>query len=167
MKNLLFVAIATSLAIPPTGLLAKRPDIVVSSGRSIDNFVEDVATDLNRELNRYRHTTGLYEGTGVAQVLFECSPDGKPTKITMYSRSRYASVDRRARNAVSKIRTLHPLPQGVGQDQLYLANIIIADDLDEFDQLSAELKQREAKRIAAAKGDRKIFAFTLGQSPST
>ena len=168
MKNILLVAVATSLALSPAGIQAQNVDIVVSSNRAIDRFVQDVSRDLERELNRPTRAALFYsQGSGVSQVLFECGPDGKPTNISMYSKAGDASVDRRARRAVAKIHSLHPLPQGVDQNQLYLANVIIAEDAREYDQLSAELNQRETQRIAAAKGDRKIFAFTLGKSPST
>ena len=173
MKKLVFAAVVASLILPSAGIQAKntqtvkRPDIVVSSGRSIGNFVEDVAYDINRELNRPQLRPAYSEGSGVSQVLFECGPDGKPVNLKMYHKAGSPAVDRAARRAVSKIRSLHPLPQGVGQDQLYLANIIIAENQSQYDDLAKELNQREARRIAAAKGDRKIFAFNLGASPST
>ena len=165
MKHILTAVITASLAILPTGLSAEKPDIVVSSGRSIDNFVEDVATDINRELNRKSYRMRAIQGTGVAQVLFESSPYGEPINLKMYRHARDEGVNRLARRAVSRIRSLHPLPQGVDQDQLYLANIIIANDAREYDQLSRDLNQREAQRIASAKGDRKVFAFNLSASP--
>jgi hypothetical protein len=166
MKKILFVAIATSLALFPAGIQAQHDEIVVSSGRSVDNFVEDVSHDLDRQINRRSLRSYQMQETGVAQVLFECGPDGKPTNITMYNKSG-PGIGRLARRAVSGIRSLHPLPKGVTNDQLYLANIIIANDPRQFDKLSNELNQREEQRIAAAKGDRKIFAFTLSKSPST
>ncbi len=166
MKNILLVAIATSFALSPIGIQAQNDDIVVSSSRSIDRFVQDVSRDLDRELNRPMMRSNPVTGTGLAQVLFEAGPDGKPTNIKMYHRAGDVAVDRLARRAVAKIRSLQPLPRGVEQDQLYLANIIIASDTREFDELSEELNERETNRIAAAKGDRKIFAFTLSQSTS-
>lgn len=167
MKKILFVAIAASLALTPTGMQAQTNDIVVSSNRSVNNFVESVSRDLDRSLNRFSRSTFNQTGTGVAQVLFECGPDGKPTNIKMYSRAGDVGVNRQARRAVANIRSLHPLPRGIDQDQLYLANIIIASDARQFDELSEELNERETNRIAAAKGDRKIFAFTLSKTPST
>lgn len=167
MKKLLFVAIATSLALTPTGMQAQTDDIVVSSSRSIDNFVEAVSRDLDRSLNRFSRSTFNQTGTGVAQVLFECGPDGKPTNIKMYSRAGDVGVNRQALRAVANIRSLHPLPQGLTNDHLYLANVIIAKDSRQFNELSEELNERETNRIAAAKSDRKIFAFTLSKTPST
>ncbi len=166
MKKLLFVAIATSLALTSTGMQAQTDDIVVSSDRSVNKFVEAVSRDLDRSLNRFSRSS-FNEGTGVAQVLFECGPDGKPTNIKMYSRAGDVGVSRQARRAVANIRSLHPLPQGLTNDQLFLANIIIAKDSRQFNELSEELNERETNRIAAAKGDRKIFAFTLSKTPST
>lgn len=166
MKKLLLVAFATSLAMSPTGIHAQQDGIVVSSGRSVDNFVEDVSRDLDRQLNRFDVTSPRQQETGLAQVLFECGPDGKPTNIRLYKKSGFWT-GLKARRVVSKIRSLHPLPQGVTHDQLYMANIIIADSPREFEKLSEELKQLEQQRIASSKGDRKIFAFNLIKSPAT
>lgn len=166
MKKLLFVAVAASLAISPSGIQAQQDGIVVSSARSVDDFVNAVSRDLSRSLTPPSLRSYPLDATGLAQVLFECGPDGKPTKIRIYNKSG-AGIGLLARRAVAKIRSLHPLPQGVNNDQLYMANIIVADTPRQFDKLSAELNRREKQRIAAAKGDRKIFAFTLSNSPST
>ncbi len=167
MKNILLVAIAASLALTPTGMQAQTDDIVVSSNRTVNNFVDAVSRDLDRSLNRFSRSSANQTGTGVAQILFECGPDGKPTNIKMYNGAGDIGVNRQARKAVANIRSLHPLPQGLTNDQLFLANIIIAKDSRQFDELSEELNERETNRIAAAKGDRKIFAFTLSKTPST
>jgi periplasmic protein TonB len=166
MKKLLFVALATSLAVSPTGIHAQEDGIVVSSGRSVDDFVNDVSRDLDRELNRIDISSPRHLENGVAQVLFECGPDGKPINVRLYKKSGFWT-GLKARRVVSKIRSLHPLPQGVSHDQLYLANIIIADSPREFEELSEELEQLEKQRIASAKDGRKIFAFNLSKSPST
>lgn len=166
MKKLLFVAFATSLACSPAGIQAQQDDIVVSSARSVHDFVEDVSRDLDRQLYQLDVASPRDRQTGLAQVLFECGPDGKPTNIRLYKKSGFWT-DLKARQAVSKIRSLHPLPQGVTHDQLYLANIIIADSAREFKKLSEELKQLEKQRIASSKGDRRIFAFNLSKSPSS
>ncbi|WP_379923135.1 hypothetical protein [Erythrobacter sp. R86502] len=166
MKKLLFVAFATSLVFSATVIHAQQGGIVVSSGRSVDDFVNDVSRDLDRQLKRIAITSSRQHGNGVAQVLFECGPDGKPINVRMYKKSGFwTSLE--ARSVVSKIRSLHPLPQGITHDQLYLANIIIADSPREFQKLSEKLEQLEKQRIASATGDRKIFAFNLSKSPST
>lgn len=166
MKKLLLVAIATSLVVFPAGTQAQEDGIVVSSGRSVENFVRDVSRDIDRQLNRISVTSPHQQETGIAQVFFECGPDGKPINVRLYKKSGFWT-GLKARRVVSKISSLHPLPQGVTHDQLYLANIIIADGPREFEKLSEDLRQLEKQRIASAKGGRKVFAFNLGKSPAT
>ena len=160
MKKLLFVAFATSLAVCPTSIHAQQDGIVISAGRSVDDFGADVSRHLDRQLDRIDNSSPWQQESGVAQVLFECGPDGKPINVRMYKKAGFWT-DLKARKVVSKIRSLHPLPQGVTQDQLFLANIIIANSPQEFQELSEKLNVLEKQRIASSKGDRKIFAFNL------
>ncbi len=167
MKKLVSVAFAASLALPFSAIQAQNADIVVSSSRSIERFVEDISHDLGRNLEWPNPNRSDLQGTGVAQVLFQCGPDGKPANITLYRKSGSTKVNWLAKRAVSRINVLHPLPNGVSEDQLYLANIIIADSPVQYAQLSQKLNKREAQRLASGKDRGKIFAFTLGNSPST
>ena len=166
MKNILIVAFATSVAFTPVGLLAQEDDIVVTSGRSMDRFVEDMSHDLDQALNRSSLRSLQLTGTGIVQISFECGPDGKPTNIAYYRRDDDHDVNRLARNAVRKIRSLHPLPRGISEDQKYLANMIMADDMWEYEALSEELARSEQARIAASKGKPTYFAFNLGKPPA-
>ncbi len=165
MKKLLFAAFATSLTLMPGGLQAQDDDIVVTSARSVERFVQDVSHDLDRELNRRNRTNYQLSGTGIVQISFECGPDGKPTNVAYYRKDDNADVNRLARRAVSKIRSMHPLPRGITDDQTFLANIIMADDPVQFEQLSGELYRSEKTRIAASNGSRKVFAFNLAKPP--
>ncbi len=134
-------------------------DNVVIGGRSLDIFVGDVNKELDRTLNRTIPRAQPVMGTGIVQVLFECGPDGKPTNISYYRKDNDGDVNRFAVRAVSKIRTMHPLPHGVSEKQQYMANIIIAGNYLEYEDLSKELNRSEQSRIAASKGSNKIFAF--------
>ena len=165
MKNILLVAFATSFALTPIGLQAQDDDIVVTSARSIDRFVNDVSQDLNHTLNRNNRGSNQLTGTGIVQISFECGPDGKPTNIVYYRKDDDYDVNRLARSAVKKIRSMHPLPRGISEDQKYLANMIMARDPWEYKALSEELSRSEQARIAASKGKPTFFAFKLAQPP--
>lgn len=159
MKNVTLAALVASFAIFPVQAQEQdynNYDTVVIGERSLDKFVRDVSKDLDRGLNRSSLTAA---GTGIVQVLFECGPDGKPTNISYYRKDNDQDVNRLAVRAVSKIRTMHPLPRGLSEDQQYMANIIIARDRFEYEGFSKELKRSEQLRIAAAKGSNKVFAF--------
>jgi hypothetical protein len=162
MKNITLGALVASFAIFPVQAQDQdytNYDNVVIGGRSLDNFVGDVNKDLDRALNRSRPVTRAIMGTGIVQVLFECGPDGKPTNISYYRKDQDGDVNRLAVRAVSKIRTMHPLPHGVSENQQYMANIIIASNYLEYEDLSKELNRSEQSRIAVSKGSNKIFAF--------
>lgn len=167
MKKLVFAAFAASLTLPLSATQAQNPDIVVSSSRSIEKFVEDISQDLSENLEWSNPLRSDLQGTGVAQVLFQCGADGKPVNITMYRKAGSQKVNWLAKRAVSRIDVLHPLPNGVSEDQLYLANIIIADSPVQYAQLSRKLNKREAQRLASPNGRGNILAFTSGKSPST
>lgn len=164
MKNLVLAALAASLALAPGGTLAQPEDIIVSSARPIDQFVEEVSRDLDRQLKRHGAPYPHFAETGLTQVFFECGADGKPTNIRVGRKSGLFAGST-ARRAVAKLRSLHPLPQGVSHDQTFLANVIIASDRDQLEELTEELQQLERERIAAERGGRKVFAFTLRVSP--
>lgn len=162
MKNIRLAALVASFAIFPVQAQEQdytNYDTVVIGERSLDNFVSDVNKDLDRGLNRSRPRAQPIIGTGIVQVLFECGPDGKPTNISYYRKDNNRDVNRLAVRAVSKIRTMHPLPSGLSAGQQYMANIIIAHDRFEYEGLSKELNRSEQLRIAAAKGSNKVFAF--------
>lgn len=166
MKRLLFVAFATSLAFSPAGIQAYQDDIIVSSARPIDRFVDDVSRDLDRQLKRHTVAYPRFAEPGLTQVFFECGPDGKPAKIRLGRKSGVFS-GATARRAVANLRSLHPLPQGVPHDQIFLANVIVAADREQFEELSEELRQLEEKRLASERGGRKVFAFNIRILPKT
>jgi hypothetical protein len=162
MKNITLGALVASFAIFPIQAQDQdytNYDNVVIGARSLDRFVGDVNRDLDRGLNRSTPRDQPVLGTGIVQVLFECGPDGKPTNISYYRRDNDGDVNRLAVRAVSRIRTMHPLPSGISENQQYMANIIIAGDYYEYEDLSKELNRSEQSRIAASKGSNKIFAF--------
>ena len=159
MKNITLGALVASFALLPVQAQEQdytNYDNVVIGGRSVDKFISDVTKDLDRTLNR---SSLPVRGTGIVQVLFQCGPDGKPTNISYYRKDNDRDVNRFAVHAVSRIPTMHPLPGGISEGQQYMANIIIARDRFELDNLSKELNHSEKSRIAAAKGSNKIFAF--------
>ena len=159
MENITLGALVASFALLPVQAQEQdytNYDNVVIGGRSVDKFVSDVSKDLDRTLNR---SSLPVRGTGIVQVLFQCGPDGKPTNISYYRKDNDRDVNRFAVHAVSRIPTMHPLPGGISEGQQYMANIIIARDRFELDNLSKELNRSEKSRIAAAKGSNKIFAF--------
>ncbi len=163
MKTMIVSALVTSFTLFPVGIQAQNQtsnyENVVVGGRSVDQFVEDVSQNLDRVLNHSSLTIMPVRGTGVAQVLFRCGPDGKPINISFYRKDDDLDVNRLAVRAVSKIRTMHPLPSGISEDQQYMANIIVARNYSEYMDLSEDLDRSERARIAASTDSHRILAF--------
>jgi hypothetical protein len=74
MINIILSALVASFTLFPVGIQAQDQgpnyENVVVGGRSVDQFVEDVSTNLDRLLNRSSLTDMPVMGTGFAQVLF-------------------------------------------------------------------------------------------------
>lgn len=165
MKNIILSALMASFTLFPVGIQAQDQapnyENVVVGGRSVDQFVEDVSTNLDRLLNRSSLTDMPVMGTGFAQVLFQSGPDGKPINISFYRKDDDVGVNRLAARAVSKIGSMYPLPSGISEDQQYLVNIIVARDYLEYLNLSEDLDRSERARLAASTDSHKILAFNL------
>lgn len=163
MKNMIISALVASFTLFPVGIQAQDQvpnyENVVVGGRSVDQFVEDVSQNLDRVLNHSSLKNMPVRGTGVAQVLFQSGPDGKPINISFYRKDNDQDVNRLAARAVSKIRTMYPLPSGISEDQQYMANIIVARDYLEYLDFSEDLDRSERARIAASTDSHKILAF--------
>lgn len=82
---------------------------------------------------------------GVVDVTFRCSDAGMPSQIAVTRSSGSQFLDRAALRAVQRVKTLHPLPQGVGHDQLYKARLmfLVGDGMDTQRRI-AEM-QRDAR----------------------
>ena len=110
--------------------IARQPDdnIEVLGSSTVHAWTQNVSRDIDenigQEIRKYRMHGQT--PTGVASVRFLCSETGEPTSVELMRRSPNRQLNDVARSAVSGIKTLHPLPQGVGNDQVFVANIVVA-----------------------------------------
>lgn len=151
---------ATVLAGPV--LSQGNPEIVVTSGRSTADLVAAVSADLDRQLFRVARGQRQELDDGIAVVRFECASDGTPDKVALIRRSGDADTDKVAIEAVERLASLHPLPAGVSDRQLFQANIIFADTWRQRDKLSRQLAREESARIASSGEERAVFAINAG-----
>ena len=167
MKRLAILSAASALAVTLLAVPGMSQEIVVSSTRSTDVMIEQVNADLDRQLNIASRRDRQLIGAGIAIVRFQCDENGKPDNVALFRRSGDRAVDRTAMRAVSKLSTLHPLPASLEKDQLFQANIVLAQDYVTLDRLSKKLEREEAARIASSPGERTVLALGVTPRPKS
>lgn len=148
------IALAGALLV--TGVPATSQDIVVSAEGAA---VEEISRELDRNLLAADWPRGQTTGEGVAMVRFQRGADGRPVDVEMYRPSGNSSVDRLARQAVTRLGRSAPLPALGGRGQIYQANIIVAKSKHGFENLATKLAKIEKARLSDPR-ERAVFAFT-------
>lgn len=139
----------TMLVAPMAALEARQtaPEITVTAPAAgeIQAWSARVGSAIDREM-RYPRLLGLsnsHEGT--VDVTFRCSEDGTPTEVTLARTSGSRLLDRAGLQAVRRVDSLHPLPNGVSHAQVYRARMLFAID----DGMGREKRKAEALREQA------------------
>ena len=161
MKMVLCAACAGVVlaAIPAAGAtqgeVVVRPDAV-----SMKNWSGRVSRDLERNLAYPRMGPAGFDPEGVVRVDFRCSEDGRPTDATVARRSGQRRLDLAALRAVARIRTMHPLPAGIGPDQRYAAVVVFARTEESRDRELAAFGE-ETRLAQAGPGGRAVASVGL------
>jgi len=108
----------------------------------------DIDQNIGQEIRKYRMTGP--SPTGVASVRFLCSETGEPTAVELTRRSTNRQLNNIAKSAVAGIKTLHPLPLGVGADQVFVANIVVASDDSEHARHMTALRNEQQNQPTMA-----------------
>ena len=147
--------IAFAGALLVTGVPATSQDIVVSAENAA---VETISRDLDRNLLRADWPRRELVGEGIAMVRFQRGADGRPADVKLYRKSGQRSVDRRALVAVARLGRSNPLPAIGAPDQIFQANIVLANSHQAFADLSSQLAKLEQARLTDPR-ERTVFAF--------
>jgi TonB family protein len=67
---------------------------------------------------------------GQVQVTFLCSEDGRPASVSVEKSSGSYQLDRAAMRAITRVTSLHPLPEGITHEQKYRAVLLFGDGGD-------------------------------------
>lgn len=130
-------------------IAAKQPgnDIEVSAPSSVAAWSESLAQDIDRNIDHQLEIFGMRGDvpTGLASVRFTCSETGEPANIELIRRSGDQRMNSLAKSVVGDIKSLHPLPSGVGEGQVFVANVLVAADQKAYDRDMAKLRD-EAQR---------------------
>lgn len=142
--------------------LASQDIIVLPAARSAEQFVAEVSNELDSELERVWLHPGRFRG-GFAQVHFRIAADGTAEHLTLYRKSGDPTVDRAALKVVRKLDSIGKLPTGYPDDQVVLANILLATTDAQLAQLKRQALRHESRRIAQAgrSNDRMMLALTV------
>ncbi|MFC4295909.1 energy transducer TonB [Novosphingobium tardum] len=128
---------------------------------SVAQWSSGMTDKINQNLELPRRV--LNESTdGTVSVAFLCSEDGTPAALRVIHRSGNSTLDRAALRAVSRIPTMHPLPQGIDHGQRFQANIIFASSQSAYDDQIRTLRRDAARtsQALAAQGDTLVLNVT-------
>ena len=161
MKYALLAALAVS-SVMSGALLAQGQTIVVTSPRdAVTQWAAAVSRDLDSALKYPRFMGRQRPATGIVSVRFNCSDDGRADNVVVTRHSGSRVLDRAAIQAISQIRSLHPIPGELATNQLVQANIYFAEDESDLQQQKAQLRRERAASWAARKGDNHLVALNL------
>lgn len=130
---------------------AKHDIVAVAPIPSVQQWAATVSHRLDGAL-RYPYVFREPAPSGGVSVIFRCSDDGKPSTIQVVRSSGHARLDRAAVAGLQRIKTMHPLPLGIGHDQLFQANIVFATDEPTLVREAAALRsasRRSSTAVAA------------------
>jgi TonB family protein len=116
---------------------------------TVDQWSVRIGRDLDGHLDYPKPMgTGDYL-QGVSKITFQCTDDGIPGNVTLAQSSGSHLLDHAAMEAVNRLSTLHPLPEGVQSGQHVAAWIVLAQDEASRDRMMKSLR-RDAQVANAA-----------------
>lgn len=141
MRMFTYAVLAGAVLVATPSVAPAQRDIVVQpEAVSVQRWSARVSRALDQNLVYPRPDFGRPDPEGVVRVDFRCSEDGKPSHVAVSRPSGTRRLDVAALRAVNRLKTLHPLPTGIGHDQRYAAMIIFA--------ASEESRDRKLRALA-------------------
>lgn len=166
MNIRLYLAAASALSLLAPAYAAqqqsKKPIVVTATPFTVDQWVARTTKSLESHLNYPAYLLGREPNEGVARVRFRCSEDGTPSAVTLDGTSGHRELDNEALRAVSRIRTLHPLPDGITHDQQFQAVVLFARTQASYDRQVASIRDEAMQRNALAARGGAPMAVSIG-----
>lgn len=150
MRYALVAAIAACALLPGTSVAQQNEGITIEGRQStVNKWKQNISRDLEQGL---RQPLGAQREipSGAVSVAFQCSEDGKPVGIAVIQKSGSRRLDRLAVRAVTRIRSLHPLPDGITAGRPFQANIAVAGSQDEMTRMLAAFRRNQPALQTAA-----------------
>ncbi|WP_374295770.1 energy transducer TonB [Sphingomonas sp.] len=138
------------------------PDIVVQGAPpTLEHWTRGISRTLDDALEYPSLTPGWAPAEGIVSVRFLCSEAGTPAAVRIFKTSGDRQLDRAAVRAVQRIKSMHPLPNGLKPTQIYEANVLFSLSPQHHDRMIAKLRQEAEKRNAWFQPD-DVIAFGTG-----
>jgi TonB family protein len=162
MKTLVCLSLAVAGTIAAAAPAQEGRDVVVvAKPITLAQWTAGVGSQIDKVL-RYPTDIMNENMSGIASVRFQCSDDGKPTAMTVSRKSGWRDLDREAVRAVAKLKTMHPLPDGLKHDQHYVANILFARSQDDHDRQIAKWRKEADRRNAWFRSPDQAIVINVG-----
>jgi periplasmic protein TonB len=138
---------------PAQAMQQGNPIVIVGERISLPQWSKRMTRVIESRMVYPSYLTRDTPREGIVRVHFRCSEDGRPTEVTLLDSSGFSEIDKAALRAVKNIPTLHPLAEGLGDEQRFQAVLLFAKDQSSYDQQIAAL-QNDAERRNAWFGSR-------------
>ena len=147
MKGILAAVAMAGFAAAPA--IAQTGHATPHQAVTLEQWTKRMQQELDKTIVYPQAMMGSPLGRGIVRVKFNCSEDGHPDKVSLAKSSGHREFDRAAIKAVQKIVSLHPLPDGMGGDQVYQAVVMFDTVADSnhwrrMDEINAEAAKRNA-----------------------
>ncbi|HEU4960170.1 MAG TPA: energy transducer TonB [Sphingomonas sp.] len=166
MNIRLYLAAASALSLLAPAYAAqqqvKKPIVVTATPLTIDQWAARTTKSLEGHLHYPTYLLGREANEGMARIRFRCSEDGTPSAVTLAGTSGHHELDSEALRAVSSIRTLHPLPDGITHDQQFQAVVLFAKDRQSYDRQVASIHDEAMRHNALAARGGAPMAVSIG-----
>ena len=129
---------------------SKNQIVVTATPLTVDQWAARTSRSLQGRLHYPVYLMGREPNEGTVRVRFRCSEDGAPSAVTLAGTSGHRELDNEALRAVGKIRTLHPLPDGITHDQQFQAVVLFAANRESYDRQAAAIRDEAMRRNALA-----------------
>ncbi len=129
-------------------------DVVVGPNAPVTlvAWAKRVGKDLDRNM-RFPTSIGFQaRPTGIVRVKFACSESGRTDQVALYKSSGDRALDLAALESVRRVTSLHPLPDGMGHGQRYVATLLYATNYDDYDQQLRKIRAEALKNNSWFKG---------------
>ena len=157
----------TMLVAPTAAHTAQQtaPEITVTAPAAdeLRAWSTRVGSAIDREMRYPRKIGQTITEEGVVDVTFRCSADGSPTDVALARTSGSRRLDRAGLQAVQRVDSLHPLPNGVNHAQLYRARMLFAidDGMGRSARKAATLREKADVANARLAHNRQTAARTV------
>lgn len=160
MQTFIKTALAAALSIAAISpAMAGDEPIVVHSEAAMKQWQADVTRSFDRRLANAERQMLIRPANGIVQLRFTLDADGKPEDIETITSSGHRGTDAIARRAVQGLDQLDEAPVTNVADQVFIANVIFAQDSDQKTRLAAKLAKMEGARLAMSTDGTSAISF--------